>query len=135
MTNQIQSITADSCREIREQINETLQSLGSELGVSIRAGNAKYDSHTISFKLNVGIIQDGEVMTPELKFLQENNKMLGIPDEWLSSILRTPKGKFFYLKGYKPRAYKRPFIVEDAVTKKRYLTTESDVKTWSLANN
>jgi hypothetical protein len=116
-THTLETIKASTCKLMREDINEAV----------------KYDAHTATFKVEVGVIQDGEVMTKEQQFLNKNWKIIGLDDErMLNTMLRCSKGKFYYLRGYKQRAYKRPFIIEDAITGKRYMTTPAHVHVESM---
>jgi|TARA_R110002124_G_scaffold80190_5_gene212441 hypothetical protein len=114
-----------------------LEVLEEKYGLSASVGGTiKYDAQTATIKIEVGVIQDGEVMTKEQQFLNGNWKILGIEEErMLNTMLRCPKGKFYYLRGYKQRAYKRPYIIEDAITGKRYMTTPAHVKSLALADD
>lgn len=136
-THTLETIKASTCKLMREDINEVLQTIQDKYGVSARVeGTVKYDAHTATFKVEVGVIQDGEVMTKEQQFLNKNWKIIGLDDErMLNTMLRCSKGKFYYLRGYKQRAYKRPFIIEDAITGKRYMTTPAHVKSMNLADS
>jgi hypothetical protein len=115
-----------------------LEVLEEKYGLSARVGGTiKYDAHTATIKIEVGVMDDeGEVMTKEQQFLNRNWKIIGIEEErMLNTMLRCHRGKFYYLRGYKQRAYKRPFIIEDAITGKRYMTTAAHVKTMTLADD
>lgn len=132
-----ETINANTCKLLRDDINTMLGALEEKYGLSASVGGTiKYDAHTATIKIEVGVIQDGEVMTKEQQFLNKNWKIIGIDDErMLNTMLRCPRGKFYYLRGYKQRAYKRPFIIEDAITGKRYMTTPNSVKSMTLADD
>jgi len=132
-----ETINANTCKLLRDDINTMLEVLEEKYGLSASVGGTiKYDAHTATIKIEVGVIQDGEVMTKEQQFLNKNWKIIGLDDErMLNTMLRCDKGKFYYLRGYKQRAYKRPFIIEDAITGKQYMTTPSHVKSMELADD
>ena len=132
-----ETINANTCKLLRDDINTMLEVLEEKYGLSASVGGTiKYDAHTATIKIEVGVIKDGEVMTKEQQFLNKNWKIIGLSDErMLNTMLRCDKGKFYYLRGYKQRAYKRPFIIEDAITGKQYMTTPSHVKSMELADD
>jgi hypothetical protein len=132
-----ETINANTCKLLRDDINTMLEVLEEKYGLSASVGGTiKYDAHTATIKIEVGVIKDGEVMTKEQQFLNKNWKIIGLDDErMLNTMLRCPRGKFYYLRGYKQRAYKRPFIIEDAITGKQYMTTPSHVKSMELADD
>ena len=88
-TKQITQLDRAVCKDITNELNTALASLGEKLGVSIRTNGA---------------------------------------------MLKDPKGKFFYLRGYKQRSYKRPFIIVDAITNQEYVAPKSTVLKFTLAN-
>lgn len=135
--NTIETIKASTCKSMRDDINDALQAIQDKYGVSAAVkGTVNYDANTATFKVEVNVIRDGEVVTKEQTFLNERWKLLGIKDErMLRTMLRCPKGKFYYLRGYKQRAYKRPFIIEDAVTGARYMTSTKHVESMNLADD
>jgi hypothetical protein len=133
-----EKINSTICKLLRDDINTMLEVLEEKYGLSARVGGTiKYDAHTATIKIEVGVMDDeGEVMTKEQQFLNRNWKIIGIEEErMLNTMLRCHRGKFYYLRGYKQRAYKRPFIIEDAITGKRYMTTAAHVKTMTLADD
>ena len=132
-----ETINANTCKLLRDDINTMLEVLEEKYGLSARVGGTiKYDAQTATIKIEVGVMSDeGEVMTKEQQFLNKNWKIIGDDERMLNTMLRCPRGKFYYLRGYKQRAYKRPFIIEDAITGNRYMTTPNSVKTMALADD
>jgi hypothetical protein len=138
-TKTTQIVTPNLCREMRAKINETLAELGASMDMSIEATSARFTDNNITFKLEVNLIRDGEVITPEMTALRDNYKWLGIPEEWLTATLVPPSYKESYpsnqefkLVGYKPRATKRPFIIEDVNSGAKYSTSKSNLDRYTI---
>ena len=113
---------------MRAKINETLAELGASMDMSIEATSARFTDDNITFKLEVNLIRDGEVVTPEMTALRDNYKYLGVPEEWLTATLVCPRGEEFKLVGYKSRATKRPFIIEDVHSGAKYSTSKRNLE-------
>jgi len=134
-TIQVTKLDRATCKDITNELNTALASLGEKLGVSIRTNGCRYTDTSASIKLEVELLSDeGRPISKEEMFLNEHYEMLDIPKEWLGAMLKDPKGKFFYLRGYKQRSYKRPFIIVDAITNQEYVAPKSTVLRFTLAN-
>jgi hypothetical protein len=131
-TKTTQTVTPNLCREMRAKINETLAQLGASMDMSIEAKSARFTDDNITFKLEINLIRDGEVVTPEMTALRDNYKYLGVPEEWLTATLVDPRGEEFKLVGYKPRATKRPFIIEDVHSGAKYTTSKSNLDRYTI---
>jgi hypothetical protein len=138
-TKTTQRITPNLCREMRAEINNYLRPLGASTGMLIEATSARFTDDNITFKLELSTIRDGQVVTPEMTALRENYKYLGIPEEWLTATLVPPSYKESYpsnqefkLVGYKPRATKRPFIIEDVHSGAKYSTSKSNLDRYTI---
>ena len=131
-TKTTQRITPNLCREMRAKINEYLQPLGASMDMSIEAMSARFTDNNITFKLEVNLIRDGEVITPEMTALRDNYKWLEIPEEWLTATLIDPKGEGFKLIGYKPRATKRPLIVKSVHSGVKYSTSKRNLDRYTI---
>ena len=131
-TKTTQTVTPNLCREMRAKINETLAELGASMDMSIEATSARFTDDNITFKLEVNIIRDGQVVTPEMTALRDNYKYLGVPEEWLTATLVCPRGEEFKLVGYKPRATKRPFIIEDVHSGAKYTTSKNNLDRYTI---
>ena len=117
---------------MRAKINEYLQPLGASMDMSIEAKSARFTDDNITFKLEVNIIRDGQVVTPEMTALRDNYKWLDIPEEWLTATLVDPRGDEYKLVGYKPRATKRPFIIEDVHSGVKYSTSKRNLDRYTI---
>ena len=131
-TKTTQTVTPNLCREMRAKINETLAELGAAMDMSIEATAARFTDDNITFKLEVNIIRDGQVVTPEMTALRDNYKYLGVPEEWLTATLVCPRGEEFKLVGYKPRATKRPFIIEDVHSGAKSTTSKNNLDRYTI---
>ena len=131
-TKTTQRITPNLCREMRAKINDYLRPLGASTDMLIEATSARFTDDNITFKLEVSTIRDGQVVTPEMTALRENYKYLGIPEDWLTATLVCPSDKEFKLIGYKPRATKRPFIIEDVHSGAKYTTSKSNLDRYTI---
>ena len=131
-TKTTQRITPNLCREMRAKINDYLRPLGASTDMLIEATSARFTDDNITFKLEVSTIRDGQVVTPEMTALRENYKYLGIPEEWLTATLVCPRGEEFKLVGYKSRATRRPFIIEDVHSGAKYSTSKSNLDRFTI---
>ena len=131
-TKTTQTVTPSLCRQMRVKINEYLQPLGASMDMSIEAKSARFTDDNITFKLEINLIRDGEVVTPEMTALRDNYKWLEIPEEWLTATLVCPRGEEFKIIGYKPRATKRPLIIEDVHSGAKYTTSKNNLDRYTI---
>jgi len=129
-TERIDKIDRNVCKDIRSELDAELTSIGERLGVSLRVGGCRYSSDSATFKLEVELLSEtGRPISKEERYLNENHEFLGIPKEWLGAKLKDPQtGNQYYLKGYKVRSPKRPFIIETVDGFNQFVTTEAGIK-------
>jgi len=129
-TKHIEKIDRDVCKDIRTELQSELASVGDRLGLSLRMGGCRYSNDSATFKLEVELLSEsGRPVSKEEKYLNDNYERLEIPKAWLGAKLKDPKdGKLYYLRGYKVRSPKRPFLIEDVRTGTTYVTTKLGVK-------
>ena len=130
ITKHVNKIDRDVCKDIRSELEPELASIGERLGVSLRLGRGSFSSDSATFKLEVELLSaTGRPISKEEIYLKENHELLGIPKEWLGAKLKDPTdGKLYYLRGYKVRSPKRPFIIETVDGFNKYVTTEAGIK-------
>ena len=135
ITKNVNKIDRDFCKDIRSELDSVLASIGEKLGVSLRMGGGSFSSDSATFKLEVELLSEtGRPISKEETYLNDNHELLGIPKDWLGAKLKDPRdGKLYYLRGYKARSPKRPFIIETVDGFNKYVTTESGIKRFSLA--
>lgn len=134
-TIHIDKIDRDVCKDIRSELDSELASIGERLGLSLRMGGGSFSSDSATFKLEVELLSEtGRPISKEETYLNQNHEFLGIPKDWLGAKLKDPRtGKLYYLRGYKSRAPKRPFIIETVDGFNQFITTEKAIKRFSLA--
>jgi len=134
-TKHIEKIDRNVCKDIRSELDTELASIGERLGLSLRMGGGSFSSDSATFKLEVELLSaTGRPISKEERYLNENHELLGIPKEWLGAKLKDPRtGKLYYLRGYKSRAPKRPFIIETVDGFNQFITTEKAIKRFSIA--
>ena len=135
ITKHVNKIDRDLCKDIRSELDSVLASIGEKLGVSLRMGGGSFSSDSATFKLEVELLSEtGRPISKEETYLNDNHELLGIPKDWLGAKLKDPRdGKLYYLRGYKARSPKRPFIIETVDGFNKYVTTESGIKRFSIA--
>lgn len=108
----IQSIDRSTCRLLRDKINESLQELAQELGVTIEAGNASFTNSNVTFKVNIATKnEDGSVNTKEAEDFRRYAARYGLKPDDLGREF-TSNGKRFKITGAKPRASRYPILAE-----------------------
>lgn len=135
ITKNIEKIDRNVCKDIRSELDSELASIGERLGLSLRMGGGSFSSDSATFKLEVELLSEtGRPISKEETYLNQNHEFLGIPKDWLGAKLKDPRtGKLYYLRGYKSRAPKRPFIIETVDGFNQFITTEKAIKRFSLA--
>lgn len=132
--NKITELNRKNIQSIHDDIREELASLGEKLGVSIVTKGCRYSSKNASVKVEIQLLsEEGRPISKEENFLNNHHEALDVPKEWLGAMLKCPSGKFYYLRGYKQRSYKRPFLIEDAVTGKEYTAPKTIIHSFTLA--
>lgn len=135
ITKHVNKIDRNVCKDIRSELDSELASIGERLGVSLRLGGGSFSSDSATFKLEVELLSEtGRPISKEETYLNQNHEFLGIPKDWLGAKLKDPMtGKLYYLRGYKSRAPKRPFIIETVDGFNQFITTEKAIKRFSVA--
>ena len=119
--NKIQNIDRQVTKELRETINKQLLPLEKELGVTFDLGNARYSGDDVKFGFVVAL---ENALSKTEKDLQEHltfRREVG----WLVSLNQDKIGDLDNMKvslvGYKPRATKRPFVVQNLKNGSEYV--------------
>jgi len=112
--NKINKFTPKVCKEVVEEINEVLASLGDKLGLKISTKGGSYCADSFSTKLNI--------LLPNAKTDEEKALDLVLVDLFLDPQSNSE----FELIGYKTRARKRPFVMIKRSSGGRYVTSENN---------
>ena len=120
------NMTKLQIKSLRLLIETTLTDTLKEKGFRFELGNASYDSDSVKF---TGFrISFADALTQEEKALEQ---MLIVRRQasWEKTLdgnkIGYDRGVGYLLVGYKPRARKKPFIIEDIKTGGRYVCPES----------
>jgi hypothetical protein len=111
MTKKIKKITKGTCAALREELNAELVEFGKRFGLTVKAGTAKYDDHTVTFGLELSV---AGVDLDRMEF-NEVCHMFGLtPDDWGKEL--NWGGSLFWLKGLKSNRPKWPVLASDGST-------------------
>ena len=103
---------------LREVLNTALEN--SDLkGYEFEVGNASYNDHEVTFKV---VLRDADAMPKEERELVEFAKFYGLDTTKIF-------GKYT-LVGYKTRARKNPWIVQDLKSGTKYVIGDDTAKQW-----
>jgi hypothetical protein len=100
------------CKFITEEAHKALKSLEEKHGVKIGIKSARYDSTSTTVKIEISEVQDGSAMTTEAKNFMRLAEVYSLNPDWLFKTFKTRNGETFKVIGLKPRATKRPILME-----------------------
>jgi hypothetical protein len=122
----ITEINPKTIREIRQLISDSLAVILEDNNLRMDLGNGSYDDDSVKF--NGFRISLSNALSPEEKALKGQIDLRRSYDGLITlddSIIAEDRGQHFKLVGFKPRARKKPFIIEDIKTGGRYVCPES----------
>ena len=110
---------------IRQILEDNLPSIMEENNLKFELGNATYDDDSVKFQFRISLShalsQEEKALKQQLNFRKTYDHVVTLDD----SIIAEDRGQQFKLVGFKPRARKKPFIIEDIKTGGRYVCPES----------
>ena len=118
MTN----FTKTQLKAIREAMQKALEQVNLD-GVNFTVANCTYNGGEATYKVNV--LLDG-AETKEQKDLTQMAKLMGLD----TSKIKDTQGMTLSLIGYKSKAPKMPWIVQDLKTNKEYKLTDTQAEKW-----
>ncbi len=118
MTN----FTKPQLKAIRTAMQEALEQVNLE-GVNFTVANCTYNGGEATYKVNV--LLDG-AETKEQKDLTQMAQLFGLD----TSKIKDYQGMSMSLIGYKSKAPKMPWIVQDLKTSKEYKLTDTQAEQW-----
>ena len=118
MTN----FTKPQLKTIRAAMQSALERLNYE-GMTFNVANCTYNGGEATYKVNV--LLDG-AETKEQKDLSQMAQLMGLD----TSKIKDTQGMTLSLVGYKSKAPKMPWIVQDLKTGKEYKLTDAQVEQW-----
>ena len=116
MTN----FTKPQLKAIREAMQKALEQVNLD-GVNFTVANCTYNGGEATYKVNV--LLDG-AETKEQKDLTQMAKLMGLD----TSKIKDTQGMTLSLIGYKTKASKMPWIVQDLKTGKEYKLTDTQAE-------
>lgn len=98
---------------IRHQLQEALQNIELDEGVTLKLGNASYSANNITFKLDVSVPnENGETISKEGEDFKVYAHRFGMTPENLGSEFNDHEMGVCKIIGCKPRSHKYPILVE-----------------------
>ena len=114
------TFTKPALRELRNQLNAVLNSNGID-GYTFELGNCRYDGGEANFKLKV-LINGAE--TSEEKHLRQMAQLSDLDTDKVATL----QGMKVSLVGYRAKARKRPWLIQDLTTAKQYVLDDYQAK-------
>lgn len=104
----------NKAKVLRDSMQEALESVSKEHGVSINIGRCTFSSDNASFKVEVSDVSgDGMVLTREANDFQVLARAYGLKPSDLGRKFLGPAGKTYRICGANPKARGFPIIAED----------------------
>jgi hypothetical protein len=120
----LQPLTQETLRTIHEDIDEHLEIIGKERGITFTLGGFNYDPYYGNFTVKLdGVMKGGQ--SREETIYENNAPILKLPK------IRTVfdyKGSKYKIIGYKVRGTKQPILTEQIGTGKKYTFAIHTVK-------
>ena len=125
----ITEINPKTIKQVRQMIKDSLSVIMEDNNLRFELGNATYDDD--SFKFNGFRISLADALTPEQKDLKQIIDMRK-KDDWYKTLDDTKIGwdrsVAYKLVGYKSRARKKPWIIENVENGQQYIASDSLVE-------
>lgn len=121
-----------TCRVLQNAVLAAIQSVADAHGVSVAIAGGKYDSNKFDAKFSF-TVKDASGKTVDVRGIQVENdfkqyaELFGLKADDLHREFKHA-GSTYKIIGCKPNASKRPIVVQDISTEKRYVMDETTVK-------
>ena len=122
----IETMSKGNIQKIRSMIEDSLFVIMEDHGLKFELGNGSYDSDSVKFNgFRISLVDslnpEEKALQGQIDFRRKYDGLVTLDD----SIIAEDRGQQFKLVGFKPRARKKPFIIEDIKTGGRYVCPES----------
>jgi len=121
----VKKMDVTTVRQIRQILEDNLPSIMEENNLKFDLGNGSYDDDSVKFQFRISLLHalspEEKALKGQIDFRRSYDGLVTLDD----SIIAEERGQQFKLVGYKPRARKKPFIIEDIKTGGRYVCPES----------
>tara|TARA_Y100000758_G_C16019650_1_gene410640 strand:- start:282 stop:698 length:417 start_codon:yes stop_codon:yes gene_type:complete len=125
----ITEINPKTIKDIRQLISDSLAVVLEDNNLRMDFGNGSYDDTSVKFS---GFrISLADSLTPQEKALESVIATHKYAEHLVTidkSKIGVDRGQQFKLVGFKTRARKRPFVIQDVKTGKKFVTTEQSVE-------
>jgi len=124
-SKKITEMNRSNAKNIRTFLEKELPPILDKCGMTFKLGNATFDSDSIKFNgfrlsINGALSQQEKALQREL----DSRKMYDFLVELDQTKIAKLDGMKVSLVGFKPRARKNPFIIQDLDTSKEYVIAE-----------
>ena len=106
----IETIDRQTCRILANEIENELQVIAEKYGVSIKRGNASFNSNDMTIKIEIATISNGVINSREAEDFKLYGKAFGLKEEWLNKTFKTYSGETIEIIGLKPRSRQYPVL-------------------------
>jgi hypothetical protein len=104
-------IDRDTVKSVRKHLEVALESVGKNLGMSIKVGSASFSSSNICFKIEVAAVENGQVMSREAEAWKQQARLFGLDPDGLGKQF-TYGGRQYTITGLSPRRSRFPIMAE-----------------------
>ena len=122
----ITEINPETIKQVRQIIKDSLSDIMEDNNLKFELGNATYDDDSFKFtgfriSLSDAKTEEEKALESELHYRQTSPYAYNLD----ASIVATERGRTFKLVGFKKRARKKPFMIEDVKTNEKFVCSES----------
>ena len=122
----ITEINPETIKQVRQMINDSLSVIMEDNNLRFELGNATYDENSFKFtgfriSLSDAPTEEEKALESELEYRQPTPYAYNLD----ASIVATDRGRTFKLVGFKKRARKKPFMIQDVKTNEKFVCSES----------
>ncbi|HSG30432.1 MAG TPA: hypothetical protein VLB82_02695 [Thermodesulfobacteriota bacterium] len=122
----ITEINPETIKQIRQIIKDSLSDIMEDNNLRFELGNGSYDSDSVKFNgfiisLSDAKTEEEKALESELDFRQTSPYAFNLD----ASIIATEGSRKFKLVGFKKRARKKPFVIQDIKTNDKFVCSES----------
>ena len=109
-------------------LNNALKEVEKHTGLSLTLKNIRHGTNNATAKIEIATVaEDGHAVTEESEAFLMFCHLHGLDKSDLYREFTKTDGKKYCIIGYKPRASKKMFVIQDCRTGKRYVTNENFV--------
>lgn len=122
----ITEINPETIKQVRQIIKDSLSDIMEDNNLKFELGNATYDDDSFKFtgfriSLSNAKTEEEKSLEAELDYRQTSPYAFNLD----ASIVATESGRKFKLVGFKKRARKKPFVIQDIKTNDKFVCSEA----------